>query len=125
MQRVADNIWVKRFPLSLFGTRIGRTTTVIRLRSGELAIHSTAPFTASDVNAIGALGRPAWLVDATLLHDTFSNDGQAAFPGIPYFVPEGFPIFGIASSAHRHITALRTPPLAWRNELYVLQLGGM
>ena len=125
MQKVAENIWVQRFPLSLFGTQIGRTTTIVRLRSGELAIHSTAPFTASDINAIGALGRPSWLVEATLLHDTFSEAGHTAFPGIPYLVPEGFPGLGNASSALRYITSLRTPPTAWLGELDVLQLEGM
>ncbi len=59
------------------------TVTLIRLRSGKLVIHSTAPFTPEDVAAIRALGEPGWLLDGILRHDTFANEGREAFPGIP------------------------------------------
>ena len=66
------------------GTEMGRTVTLIRLASGQLDIHSTAPFTAADVKEINALGQPAWLVEATRLHDTFAAAARAAFPALPY-----------------------------------------
>ena len=118
-QKVAENIWVLRFPLSLLGTRLGRTVTVIRLDSGELVIHSTSPFAPAGVTAIKALGRPAWLIEATLFHDTFAEAGRAALPDIPYLVPDGFP------SRRGGTNPLRAPPPAWAGNLAMLPLDGM
>ena len=98
---------------------MGRTVAVMRLRSGDLIIHSTGPFTASDVTAIHSLGRPAWLLDATLSHDTFATAGRNAFPDAAYFAPEGFPVRGGTTFS------LRTLPASWEDELEVLQLEGM
>ena len=119
MQPVANDLWVLRYPLALLGMPMGRTVTVIRLRSGELVIHSTGPFTASDVAAIHAVGKPAWVLDATLSHDTFATAGRNAFPDAPYFAPEGFPVRGGSGFS------LRTLPASWEDELEVLPLDGM
>ena len=120
MQPVAENIWVKRFPLSLLGGKQGRVVTVIRLATGELIIHSTAAFSPSDVAEIEALGKPGWLVDSMLRHDTFAQEGRAAFPNIPYLAPEGF-----AKSAQVDSRPLLPAPAAWSNEVRVLLIGGM
>src|SRR5690349_8438566 len=113
MQRLADNLWILRYPLTMLGTQVGRTVTLIRLRSGQIVIHSTAPFSRTDVEAIRALGSPAWLVEATLFHDTYAREGQAAFPDIPYL------------SASLPTGNLIPPPAAWAGELEVLLLDGM
>jgi hypothetical protein len=117
-REVADGIRVFHFPLKLLGTQMGRRTTVIRLRTGELVIHSTGPFSESVLKAIHALGRPAWLVEATLFHDTFAAIGCAAFPGVPYLAPPGFR----AASAQ---PLLPEPPAGWAGELEILELEGM
>ena len=120
MEQLAENVWVLRFPLRLFGMAIGRTVTIIRLASGRLVIHSTAPFTPAHVAAIRQLGEPAWLLDATLFHDSFTAEGSAAFPGVPYLAPEGFSkVSGVTTAP------LTPPPLEWAAELEVLELGGM
>jgi hypothetical protein len=64
MQQLLENIWIKRYPLSVLGTDQGRTVTMIRLPSGKLIVHSMAPFTPADAAQIRALGQPAWLVEA-------------------------------------------------------------
>jgi hypothetical protein len=105
---------------------MGRTVTVMRLSSGRLVIHSTAPFTKEDVKDINALGQPAWLTEATLFHDSFATAGRAAFPNLPYLVPQGFQrSVGISSSPSPHPAFLHTPPPEWRGELEVLELEGM
>jgi hypothetical protein len=116
MQRITENVWVMHYPQSILGAQIGRTVTVIRLQSGELVIHSTGPFTATDVAQICALGCPAMLVEATLFHDTFSGQGRAAFADVPYAAPDGF------AGATTSFAALRQ---RWPGELSVLELAGM
>jgi hypothetical protein len=119
VQKIANNLWVLRYPLALLGVQIGRTVTVIRLCSGDLVIHSTGPFTFADVSAIHSLGRPAWLLDATLFHDTFAAAGRTVFPNVPYASPERLP------AMDSEIFSLRTPPAAWADELEVLPVEGM
>ena len=105
-----------RFPLRLLGAQIGRTVTIVRLRTGELVIHSTAAFSRADVEAISRLGTPAWLLDATLFHDTFAGRGRKAFPSAAYLAPERFPVPS---------QPLSKPPPSWEEELDVLPLEGM
>src|SRR5687768_11709854 len=89
-QQLADDVVVMSFPLRFFGIDFGRNVTLLRLGDGRVVIHSTAPFTERDVAAIRAFGEPAWLVDATLLHETFAKEGRAVLPGLPYLAPNGF-----------------------------------
>ena len=120
MQFIAENLWIKRFPLNLMGGRQGRVVTIIRLTSGQLIIHSTGPFTRADVTEIETLGDPGWMTDTMLRHDTFAKQGRAAFPNIPYLVPEGF-----AELAHVNGKLLLPPPPAWASEVEVLLIDGM
>lgn len=116
---ITDGVWVQSFPLSIMGMEIGRNVTVIRLASGDLILHSTAPFEDTDVEAIRDLGNPRWLVEATGFHDTFTKEGVATFPDLPYLVPEGFRAPG----------DVPTEPLAvpseWKNEIQLFRIEGM
>src|SRR4051794_30862777 len=119
MKAIAGNLWTLEYHLPLLGTEQGRVVTVIRLESGELIIHSTGPFSPDDVRAINSVGKPAWLIDAMLYHDTFAQQGRAAFPGIPYLAPEGFA--GVAKVDSQPILPA---PSAWLGELEVMRLEG-
>lgn len=90
MKQLAENLWLLQYPLSVLGTQHGRNVTVIRLSSGKLILHSMAPFSAADLVAIHALGEPAWLVEAMLLHDTYAQEGRRLFPDLPFLGPPGF-----------------------------------
>ncbi|MBA3272403.1 MAG: hypothetical protein H0T11_00825 [Chthoniobacterales bacterium] len=120
MEQVAENLWVPRYPLGLLGVEIGRTVTIVRLKSGKLVIHSTAPFTSGDVAQISSLGEPAWLLDATTFHDSFAEQGRRVFSTIPYLVPEGFP-----GAASLNAQPLHRSPDEWTDELEVLPVGGV
>ncbi|MBA2269197.1 MAG: hypothetical protein H0W20_01190 [Chthoniobacterales bacterium] len=120
MEQVAENVWVMRFPLRLLGVAIGRNVTIIRLASGKIVIHSTAPFMPADVAAIRQVGEPGWLLDATRFHDSFVEEGRAAFPAVPYLAP------GDLAKGTAGETAPLTPaPSEWAGELEVLELDGM
>jgi hypothetical protein len=93
--------------------------TLLRLSDGRVIVHSTAPFAEKDVAAIRAFGEPAWLVDATMLHETFAKEGRAALPGLPYLAPTGFnEVSGVATEP------LDPPPSDWANEIEVLRIEG-
>ncbi len=119
MKQLADNLWLLHYKLPILGEYLGRNVAVIRLNSGDLVIHSTGPFSAEDVAAISAVGTPAFLVEAITLHDTFAKDGRAAFPGVPYYAPEGF-----SETVGFPTESLSAPPAAWQGELDVLELAG-
>jgi len=120
LQRVAENVWTLHYPLEILGDDHGRVVTILRLGSGKLIIHSTAPFSLTDVTAISALGEPGWLVDANLLHDTYAREGRNAFPEIPYLAPAGF-----AEGSTMEIEPLIPAPSEWQGEVEVALVEGM
>ena len=117
MKQIAEDVWILRFPLTLLGMRIGRTVTVIRLHSGTVVIHSTAPFSETDVATISALGSPVALIEATLFHDTCAEAGTAAFPKVPYYAPPGL-------ADKLGAIALGTTSEPWAGELEMVRIEG-
>ena len=119
MKQLAENIWIKGYPLSVLGTRHGRNVTVIRLSTGKLIIHSMAPFPAVDIEGILALGEPGWLVESMLLHDTYASEGREIFEDIPFLGPPGF------SEIVKFPTEPLYPgPMEWEGEIEVLPIAG-
>ncbi len=119
MKQLAENIWIKGYPLSVFGTRHGRNVTVIRLASGKLVIHSMAPFPPADEDGILALGEPGWLVESMLLHDTYAKEGRDLFPDVPFLAPPGFS--GIVKFPTE---PLYPAPREWDGEVAVYPIAG-
>ncbi len=108
-----------KFPLKMLGADLQRNVTLLRLASGKLIVHSTAPFETADIAAIRELGEPTWLVDVLLRHDTFAAEGHAAFPEARYLAPPGFEAGkGIATDS------LVPPPAEWADEIAVLPVAG-
>lgn len=114
--QIATDVAVMQFPLRALEIDFGRNVTLLRLRDGRLAIHSTAPFTPEDAAAIRRFGEASWLVEATLMHETFAREARAAFPGLPYLAPDGFgKTSGVATEP------LQPPPFDWAGEIDVLR----
>ncbi len=119
LQPIALNLWMLTYPLKMLGADFRRNVTLIRLRSGQLVIHSTAPFSPADVETIHSLGEPSWILDGTLRHDTFAKEGKEAFPELAYLGPVGFSdVVGFETSP------LVPPPDAWADELLALEIQG-
>ncbi|HEY5769982.1 MAG TPA: hypothetical protein VIS71_09060 [Terrimicrobium sp.] len=119
MRQLADNLWIKSYPLPVLGTNHGRTVTLLRLRSGRLVVHSMAPFSSAEVDEVRGLGQPGWLVEAMLLHDTYARHGRDAFPEVPFLAPPGF------GEAVRFPTfSLLPAPGEWAGEIEVIELAG-
>ena len=120
MKQLAENLWVKTYPLAVLGTYHGRTLTILRVASGRLVLHSMAPFSPSDVAEIRALGEPLWLVEAMLLHDTYARQGRDTFSNVPFLAPEGFnKVVNFATQP-----LLPAPP-EWSGELEVFPVAGV
>jgi hypothetical protein len=119
-RQFADDVALISFPWRTLGIDFRRNVTLLRLGDGRVIIHSSAPFTEQDVAAIQRLGRPAWLVEATLMHDTFAKDGHQAFPDLPYLAPEGF-----AEASGISTTSLYPPPSDWTGQIDVFKLDGV
>jgi hypothetical protein len=120
MQQLAENLWIKRFPLSILGTQHGRNVTVIRLKSGKLIVHSMADFSSDDVAEIRSLGEPGWLVESMLLHDTYSKQGHEAFGGnLPFLGPPGF-----GEVVKFPTQPLLPAPAEWADEVAVIEIKG-
>jgi hypothetical protein len=118
-RQIADDVAIMSFPFRVFGIDFRRNVTLLRLRGGRVVIHSTASFTEKDVAAIRSFGERAWLVDATLLHDTFAKEGKAALPDLPYLAPSGFAeVSGVENQP------LDPPPSEWAGEIDVLKIDG-
>ena len=124
LDEIAPDVFLQQHPLSMLGCKMGRMVTVIRLASGKLVIHSTAEFSAADVEAIRALGEPVALMEATCFHDTYAKAGREAFSEIPYFVPPGFPE-AEALDATDLVSGCGSIPGDDADELEVIEIGGM
>ena len=108
------------FPWRTLGIDFRRNVTLLRLSDGRVVVHSTAPFTAEDIAAIRGFGEPAWLVEATLMHDTFAKEGRGALTGVPYLAPKGFAeVSGIPTAP------LCPPPSDWAGEIDVFPIAGV
>jgi hypothetical protein len=120
MQRLAENFWLRRYPLKLFGADLHRNVSLIRLGSGEVVVHSTAPFGRAEVAEIHELGRVRWVLDAMLDHDTFARAGREAFPQAYFLGPDGF-----SEKVGFPCAPILPPPTEWGEELQVLRIEGL
>jgi hypothetical protein len=117
--RISEDVMLMSFPWRTFGIDFRRNVTLLRLADGRVVVHSTAPFTEQDITVIRRFGEPSWLVDATLMHDTFAKQGRAALPNIPYLAPAGFEkASGIPTQS------LSSPPSDWAGEIDVVRIDG-
>ena len=121
MKALDDSIWVRSFPFRLLGAGLGKTMTVMRLPSGDLVVHSSAPVSQAHIAEVKALGRVRWIVEASRMHDTFARRLRMAFPEAEYLVPTGFPL-GSADLAP--CAPLLPAPEAWTGQIDVLHLEG-
>src|SRR6266480_1040934 len=119
-RQLADDVALISFPWRVLGIDFKRNVTLLRLADGRVVVNSTAPFTQQDIAAIRHFGKPSWLVEATLMHDTFAKEGRAALPNIPYLAPDGF-----AAATKVSTESLLPPPREWDGEIDVVRIDGV
>ncbi|PYK47273.1 MAG: hypothetical protein DME20_12635 [Verrucomicrobia bacterium] len=119
-RRIADDVMLMSFPWRTLGIDFRRNVTLLRLADGRVVVHSTARFTEQDIAAIRRFGEPSWLVEATLMHNTFAKEGRKALPNIPYLAPDGF-----AKASGVQTDSLLPPPRDCDSEIDVLRIDGV
>ena len=108
--------------MRLGGARFNARMTVIRLRSGELLVHSPCAFDASLTAEVAALGRVAAIIAPGNLHWLHVRSCQQAFPDAIIYVCPGVeePAKGLRFD---FVLGDEAPPL-WANELSQVALQG-
>jgi hypothetical protein len=85
LKHVADDVWIVDGPSIRFGPlglrmRFPTRMTVIRIRPGELLIHSPTPPAPELLAEVAALGQPRWILGPNRLHYWWIPDWRALFP---------------------------------------------
>jgi hypothetical protein len=86
LQPVATNVWVIDFPLRVGGLQLGTRTTVVRLASGGLWLHSPGPLQPELITAVSALGPVQALVAPNAMHHLFLAQNVRSFPRAALYV---------------------------------------
>lgn len=119
-KQIADHIWVvDSGPIVSLGLALPVRMTIIRLRNGDLLLHSPTRYSPELASAIGELGKIRHLVAPNVAHWTFIAEWQRAFPQtIMWAAP------GLGDRAKVHASGLRIDrelgddaPADWADEL--------
>lgn len=103
LERLDSDLWIVDFPFSIAGLALGKRSTVIRLPSGGLFIHSPGPFEPTHLEAIRELGHVEALVAPNRHHHLHLGQARTDFPAARVFhapglreaalgLPEGQPL---------------------------------
>jgi hypothetical protein len=117
-----DSIWLADYSVTLAGARVNARTTVIRLRSGAVLIHSPCPLDAALIAEITALGPVAAIIAPGNFHWLHVRACQQAFPDAKTFVCPGVEKRA-KGLAFDEVLGDAAPPL-WANELSQVELQG-
>jgi hypothetical protein len=77
---VTEGVWVATAPVSIVGTKLTSTMTVLRLGDGGLVVHSPIALTPERRAAVEALGPVRHLYAPNTFHHLRVGDWSAAFP---------------------------------------------
>lgn len=80
LNAISEDLWTATFPNKLMGMEIGARSSVVRLRSGGLAIISPGPFGEDHLHALRALGEVEALIAPNTFHHLFLSQAAASFP---------------------------------------------
>jgi hypothetical protein len=126
-KQVAPDIWiVDAQPVHPGGLPLPLRMTIIRLRGGDLVLHSPTPYQAGLRRRIEALGTIRHLVAPSIGHWLFLRDWQRACPDAVNWAVPGLRERGQVRRAGVRIDAELgdTPPEAWAGEIETVLVQG-
>src|SRR5690606_24485044 len=89
LNAVDDGLWVVDGVVQMPPGPLPRRMTVVRLGTGELVVFSAIALGESDMQALEALGRPAFLVVPNGYHRLDVAGWKARYPGMHVVAPAG------------------------------------
>lgn len=119
---IANQIWLRAYPVRLAGTGFEARMTVIRLASGDLILHSPCPITPALAEELSKLGNVAHIIAPGNFHHLYVASAQAAFPSAKTWICPG-----VASrdAALRYDDVLgNDPPVEWAGEIEQVLVEG-
>ena len=90
LEPVAADLWTAEVPLRYLGIQVGRRTSVVRLATGALLVHSPAPLNEELRAELAELGDVRFVVPASDLHGHLGMEQYAvAYPRVELFAAPG------------------------------------
>jgi Domain of unknown function (DUF4336) len=123
LQPIATNLWVIDFPLRVGGLQLGTRTTVVRLASGGLWLHSPGPLQPEQVNALSELGPVQALVAPNAMHHLSLTQNVGLFPHATVCVSPALPAKLQLPFPHEILSD--EPPALWKDEMSQHVVGGL
>jgi len=119
---VRDALWLREYPVRLGGARFHARMTVIKLRSGDVLVHSPCPFDEALGAEVAALGRVAAIIAPGNLHWLHVSSWQRAFPDASTYVCPG--VEKRAAGLSFDFVLGDEAPALWADELAQVSLQG-
>ena len=124
---VADNVWIVDSVLpNALGRLVGVRMTVIRLRNGDLLLHSPTRHLPSLQRALTRLGRIRHLVAPNLAHLSFLPAWQQACPGVTTWAAPGVKMRGVVRRGDLRVDQelAEAAPGAWGGDVSLVMVPG-
>lgn len=115
LRSLAKDLWVIDHPLRVGGLHLGTRTTIVRLASGGLWVHSPGPLQSGLTAEIAALGPVQALVAPNAMHHLYLTPNIQAFPQATVYISPALP--GKLKDPVTHEVLNEEPPALWRDEL--------
>jgi hypothetical protein len=122
LRQLEGNLWVLDKPFRIPGAELGVRMTVVRLKNGDLWVHSPVRTTPEERGAIDGLGRVAHIVAPSKVHHLFAAELRACYPEAKLYVAPGLAQKNRALVASEPLT--ERPPSAWGGEIDQIPLSG-
>jgi hypothetical protein len=119
---VPDRLWLAQYFVRLGGARINARMTVIKLRGGEIVIHSPCAFDQPLAADVAALGRVAAIIAPGNFHWLHVGSCQSAFPGAVTYICPG--VEKRARGLAFDVVLREEAALLWAGELSQVVLQG-
>ena len=119
---VPGALWVRSYAVHLGGARFDARMTTIKLRGGEILVHSPCPFTASLAAEVSALGRVSAIIAPGNLHWLHVRSCQQAFPGATTYICPG--VEKRTNGVSFDVILGDEPPPLWADDLSQVVLQG-
>jgi hypothetical protein len=88
-REIAPGLWTLAHPMRVLGMEFGTRTTVFRLPSGGLALHSPGRMAPEQLEAIDGLGPVELLISPNLMHYLFITAARERWPAAKVWAAAG------------------------------------